>query len=513
MEIAVEGCDGAAEERALKTLRIRLHNKEVMTEQAALHGLSILKRCRRFDRLVEFGDLVDACGCDNPVLRKLYAQGLIELADYERAIEELEKTRTLINERLTRAADENSIEDAIRALRDRYELTEIDGLLGRAYKQRCFDHAMYGITEGRIKDAVMSLTYYGEAYHSAPVTNLWHGINYVALTRYAQRNLQLDPGPGMEIVAREIVRTLDYLETEAPLGVWELATRAEAYLALGDSGRARDGYAEALAAPGADSFMRGSARRQLEQIWELPQSHEILALFDEPRPPEASVPVSVPFDVHLQARFKDSKYNPVKDHPMAIERARGVVRLGVEIYVGDGTGFLIDGSTIHKKLDNLPLVLTCRHVCPNDDTARRMKFIFFGSGRFGGISTIEISQVLWASPVADLDAALLLINDVPRDVQPAPLSAVPVKQGDLAYVIGHPLGGAKFASLFENLVQEVANPRFYYLSAADPGSSGSPVFNGQWEVTGIHRAGPQAKQANEGTRLDRILAAMRAHPW
>jgi Trypsin-like peptidase domain len=510
-ETAVTTADTDAEERAITALRTRLANGETMAHEAVTRGLRLFKSCRRFDRLVEFADLVGACDSEYPMLRKLAAQGLIETKKFDRAIAELEKARTYIAGLLPPPGGESTVADAVIRLQLRPELAEVEGLLGRVYKQRCVDNAMYGVTEKRIEDARRSLGYYWEAYRAAPVENLWHGINYVALANYAQKNLGIDPpGQPVEQAARDILQTLAYLETRGPLDAWDHATRAEAALAVGDLARARESYAAYLAA-GIDEFMRESTRRQLEQIWELPPSHELLALFRRtPAIPHEQPQQTYP-GVQLEARFKDAPYNRVDTDPQAVSRARGVVRLGSEIYVGDGTGCLVNGGSISPKLKTKRVLLTCAHVCPGAVAPTDVQVIFFAPGTRRGNIIVEYAELLWTS--VKLDASLLLIGGGPDGVQPAPFARRKVRVGDRAFIIGHPLGGAKLASLRDNDVREVGTQYFYYLSAADPGSSGSPVFNDDWHLAGMHRAGPQPKQMNEGSRLDLILAALRAHAW
>ena len=57
-----------------------------------------------------------------------------------------------------------------------------------------------------------------------------------------------------------------------------------------------------------------------------------------------------------------------------------------------------------------------------------------------------------------------------------------------------------------------------YRTPTDPGSSGSPVFNDQWELIGLHHAGSSEKEslldpseeheANEGIRISAIMEAL-----
>ncbi|MER5327117.1 trypsin-like serine peptidase [Streptosporangium roseum] len=60
----------------------------------------------------------------------------------------------------------------------------------------------------------------------------------------------------------------------------------------------------------------------------------------------------------------------------------------------------------------------------------------------------------------------------------------------------------------------------HYQTDTEPGSSGSPVFNDQWEIVALHHAGVPAPDhdafggvINEGVRVSRLLAFLRDRPF
>jgi V8-like Glu-specific endopeptidase len=86
-----------------------------------------------------------------------------------------------------------------------------------------------------------------------------------------------------------------------------------------------------------------------------------------------------------------------------------------------------------------------------------------------------------------------------------------------AYIIGHPMGSPQLRlSLHNSLMLDVGNRYAWYRSPTQPGSSGSPVFDDQWRVIALHhgatdglpRTTSGGSAANEGIRLDRLLAAL-----
>ncbi|MGP4101459.1 DNA/RNA non-specific endonuclease [Nonomuraea sp. KM90] len=88
--------------------------------------------------------------------------------------------------------------------------------------------------------------------------------------------------------------------------------------------------------------------------------------------------------------------------------------------------------------------------------------------------------------------------------------------GDFVTIIQHPRGEKKQIALRENRIVDVKDLFLHYESDTDPGSSGSPVFNDQWEIVALHHASVAAPGhaelggiVNEGIRVSRLLAFLR----
>jgi endonuclease G len=75
-----------------------------------------------------------------------------------------------------------------------------------------------------------------------------------------------------------------------------------------------------------------------------------------------------------------------------------------------------------------------------------------------------------------------------------------VSIGEYVSIIQHPEGGLKHCCLRENEVVDLFDNWLHYLTDTQPGSSGSPVFNDQWLVVGLHHSGVP-KQDAEGNIL------------
>jgi endonuclease G len=76
-------------------------------------------------------------------------------------------------------------------------------------------------------------------------------------------------------------------------------------------------------------------------------------------------------------------------------------------------------------------------------------------------------------------------------------------QGDFATIIQHPEGKLKQIAIRENRILDVSDPNLLtYYSDTARGSSGSAVFNNQWQLIALHSAGV-AKKNEKGEYLDK----------
>ncbi|HEY5990718.1 MAG TPA: DNA/RNA non-specific endonuclease, partial [Streptosporangiaceae bacterium] len=85
--------------------------------------------------------------------------------------------------------------------------------------------------------------------------------------------------------------------------------------------------------------------------------------------------------------------------------------------------------------------------------------------------------------------------------------------GDFVTIVQHPEGQKKQVALRDNRIVDVFDEFLHYEADTEPGSSGSPVFNDQWELVALHHASVPApehpelgKFVNEGIRVSRLLA-------
>jgi len=86
--------------------------------------------------------------------------------------------------------------------------------------------------------------------------------------------------------------------------------------------------------------------------------------------------------------------------------------------------------------------------------------------------------------------------------------------GECVTIVQHPSGQRKQIALRENKVVDRVEQMLHYETDTEPGSSGSPVFNDQWEFVALHHAGvPNDSEPggfiNEGIRVSQIIGHLR----
>src|SRR5262249_17501827 len=95
--------------------------------------------------------------------------------------------------------------------------------------------------------------------------------------------------------------------------------------------------------------------------------------------------------------------------------------------------------------------------------------------------------------------------------------------GEFVNLVQHPEGGFKQLVLRENKLVSRLDTVLHYEADTEPGSSGSPVFNDEWETVALHHWGcphreqrrpdgqPVPAMINHGIRASAIVTALRNH--
>ncbi|MGW0583012.1 endonuclease [Streptomyces sp. NPDC002920] len=202
---------------------------------------------------------------------------------------------------------------------------------------------------------------------------------------------------------------------------------------------------------------------------------------------------------------------------------------------GHGTGFLVSPA----------LLLTNHHVLRDPADAARSEVAFAFQDGVDGAPLVP--AVFGLEPrrffVTDRDLDFSLVAVAARGSRGEALSSFgrltlseaqgKVVVGEFVNIVQHPRGEPKQLALRDSQIVDVLDEFLHYESDTREGSSGSPVFNDQWEVVALHHSavpktddqgrplsldgtvwrpemGEQqlAWQANEGVRISRVLGAL-----
>jgi hypothetical protein len=208
---------------------------------------------------------------------------------------------------------------------------------------------------------------------------------------------------------------------------------------------------------------------------------------------------------------KQSTLVPITYLEVGLVRAKSVVRVK-RADGSSGTGFIVG--------DNM--LITNNHVLPDAAAAGNSVVQFNYQQTVGGLNApIEEAKLLpdvffrTSAVTADDWSAVRVQGDCAARWGALELTKATVNVGDHVNIIQHPGGGPKQISLFANIVVFVGGGRVQYLTDTLPGSSGSPVFDAEWNVIALHHSGgwltePNAASKttfyrNEGILIDRII--------
>ena len=118
----------------------------------------------------------------------------------------------------------------------------------------------------------------------------------------------------------------------------------------------------------------------------------------------------------------------------------------------------------------------------------------------------------------DRDCTIVKLNGNPNEkFEWLTLMPVEVKKNDFVNIIQHPGGRYKQIALYHNMVMYADAKVVQYLTDTEPGSSGSPVFNSNWQVVALHNSGgtllePGTQQQflrNQGININQVIDFMK----
>jgi V8-like Glu-specific endopeptidase len=218
---------------------------------------------------------------------------------------------------------------------------------------------------------------------------------------------------------------------------------------------------------------------------------------------------SEPFPRALERVLHTNDLLGLRFFEQGLQVARAVGRIHIRGEQGQdlgyGTGFLVSSR----------LLLTNHHVLPNAAQARRSVVEFnyqeSASGEMQNSEVVELEPETLFLADADLDYALIAVAAEPGLEAYGWLPLISdlgkVLVGETVNIIQHPNGEPKQLAIRHNQVVDELEQFLHYQTDTDPGSSGSPVLNDQWEVVALHHSGVP-KRNSQGEVL-----ATDGRPW
>ncbi|WP_447602254.1 trypsin-like peptidase domain-containing protein [Nitrospira sp. Nam80] len=486
--------------------------------------LYILRRRRFFEEMRKAADGFLNNGCSTFLIRKYYAQALVDLG-YLAAAEDvltLLKTDTAALSR-----------DTTKRLNERYEAdkqwAEACGLLGRVQKDRYVNARAPDVERNQIV-INCAITHYYDCYtdnQDLMTERHWHGINAVALARLAKQHgvkvtKQFDVLGTAETILKEVKERQQ--AGDAAIDIWAASNAMEASIALEKWDDAYN-WAKIYVDPSAaralkiDAFEVAGTLRQLEEVWRLTVVKEpgslllpllrtrLQDLLGFNFEVSESEPISTAFlseQADRLERLFGGQFLSFRAYCDGVSRGKAVARIGPSAEEHFGTGFLIDGVNLNPRLSGQPLLVTCDHVVSNRDyrALRPNRAIVTFRADDNSIRKFGVQTILWSRPEGDLDVSILRLDGDTSALPVVPWAQQPPSHEEQRVLIfGHAQGGALSFSLGDNRLVDQNKQYLQYRAPTVEGSSGSPVFNSNWELVAVHHRGGYSlkRLSSEGT--------------
>ena len=496
--------------------------------------LKSLRSFRRFEQLkrVANGLLLD--GSEDPIVVHHLAQGMIELGELHPAISILEQ-----------ALKRSNLSQS--------QWAELKAAVGRAWKDLAVQSRLS--RPELCKRATMhAFKSYRDVWHRSNQDFVYQGVNMLAIAHWDDgRTLDQEQQSEAEDAANKIIETINSKHPQDRSN-WDIATAGEASLGARKHGDAVGFYGTYIQQEESAFALAGSLR-QLQQLWRIEEQEEdwaselVAALVGKlGQLPGASFSLSADAMQRL-AEVPEGRYQALlggqaaKSHhwlQQGLEAARSVAII-LRNQAPHGSGFVVRGGDLDPSLGDELMVMTNAHVVsdpvePNAATRQQAIVQFELLRDTEAFQSHSVKKVIWQSPTDQHDVALLRVSPpIPESIKALTLHdelpelAEHEQDQERIYIIGHPNGRTISFSFQDNKLLDYeldvyrdptskAPCRIHYRTPTEPGSSGSPVFDVNWRIVGIHHAGghyvsklnkkPYTYKANEGLWIETIRRAL-----
>lgn len=210
--------------------------------------------------------------------------------------------------------------------------------------------------------------------------------------------------------------------------------------------------------------------------------------------------------IGLERVIGRSDFLDINFFELALAVARFVGRINIRNAqgrsIGYGTGFMVSPRLLMTNNHVLPSAASAEHSLvefdfQNDRVGRPLPVVgfelmpatFFMTGKELDFTLVAVGETSsggialqrygWTRLIADQGKALL---------------------GEALNIIQHPRGEAKQIVLRSNELVDLFDQYAHYVADTEPGSSGSPVYNDQWELVALHHSGVP-KTDNQGNYI------------
>jgi endonuclease G len=233
----------------------------------------------------------------------------------------------------------------------------------------------------------------------------------------------------------------------------------------------------------------------------------------------APVPNSTPPEKLLEAIVNTPDFVGTRYLDAGVAAARAVGR----ILIKDDTGRLIGHGT--GSMISPHLMLTNHHVFDTAQTAAtsHVEFDYQDGidGKLLDVTTFGFDPDRFFLADEGLDFAVVAVRAPADELAPFGFNRLIESEGkallgEFVTIVQHPRGEKKQVALRENRIVDGGQRFVHYTADTEPGSSGSPVFNDQWEVLALHHASIRAPEhpefghvLNEGVRVAAIIGVIR----